>query len=376
MADYQSGLTVLRPRANAVGESVSTAPIQNRDSRYGGERRGTSWGCTPWGVPLSLGNAMVLTVERAWQEYHEPILLAEGAARPTIYTYRYAVRSWQRLGFGDLDVKMIRQSHVLAWRANTLAEGGNPISFQSRWACIRAILSTLVAEGLIPEVPRTPRLKRVTAEPKDRPTRDEVGKILVACDVATWPTTYQCSPIRRFRRQFPVSPGTFWRSLYAVAFVTALRRSDLTRMTWANCERDGIRITPQKTRRYRKSIWCPDVGGALAAALAPMRACHLERVFPCGFRGDLVAEQQREIAIAAGVRYDLANLQSFRRASLDAWCEADERAAELIAGHGLRMANITRRHYVSRDRQQARAEQILREAAGRFKLPADFLAML
>lgn len=310
-----------------------------------------------------------LTFRRAFDQYHLPLLIAGKAAPNTIYTYRYAVKSWEAHGEANLDLRHVRQSHLLAYRSNLLATGGQATSFYSRWACLRAILSTVVCEGLVEQVPRTPRIRREPIEQKGRPSPDEVCRILAACDVADWPKRFRWRPLR-------VRPGTIWRSLYAVAYLTALRRSDLVRLEWSHWTGDGIRITPRKTRRYRKTIWCPDVGGALSAAMAPMRGADLVRVFPSGFRGDLVAEQQRKIAARAGVRIERAGFQAFRRASLDAWCGADERAPELIAGHGLRMARITRTSYVSLERQESRAACIMREAADRFPLPRDFLALL
>jgi integrase len=310
--------------------------------------------------------SQTLTFREAFDRHHLPILLATDAAKSSVYTYRYAITAWERYGVAGLDVRELRQSHLLAFRTNLLRDGGAPKSFDSRWACLKAILNTLIVEELLERLPNTPRVIKAETEQRERPEPAEVVRLLAACDAATW-------PVRFHWRRAAVSPGVFWRSLYAVAFLAALRRSDLRRLRWDQVAEDGIRIIPQKTSRYRKAVFIPEVSGAIAASLRPMRGVHPVRVFPCGFRGDLVAEQQRRIAKAAGVPVVKSTLQPLRCASLDAWVEADERAPELIAGHGLKMAAVTRRHYVGANKQQSRVEVILREAAGRFPLPEGFM---
>lgn len=310
-----------------------------------------------------------LTFRRAHEHYHQPILTAIDAAANTFYSYRYTINAWERFGFPNLDVRELRQSHLLQFRANIMSRGQSGASFDAHWARLKAILQSLLTEELIDKIPATPRISKTRTDQRERPTPEEVVRILESCDAAEWPTRCEW-------RRLAVTPATFWRAIYATAYLSALRRSDLWRLRWEHVGADDIRITPKKTRRYRKEVYCPNVGGLLLKALQPMRGCHASRVFPSGNRGDMVAEVQRAIAIKARVPAKRATFQAFRCAALDAWCEADERAAELIAGHGLKMAAITRRAYVGKDSQQSRAERILREAAERFPAPEGFALAL
>jgi integrase len=321
-------------------------------------------------LPSSLYPRGRLTARYVFETFRIPELRASSAPKDTYYTERYAVQLWERLGFGDKDLRDVRQSDLIAYRAAILDRGGSAVSFDSRWATLRILLRILVVEGHLAQMPPTPRLKKSKPEQRGRPTPGQFCRLLDACAAATW-------PLRFHWRTTGVSPGTFWRSMYALAYITALRRGDLLRLRWDQITHEGIRYLPQKTRRRLKHVYVPEVRGAIAAAVAPMRGCHPERVFPSGFRGDLVAEQQRRIAACAGVPGRLATLQAFRRLSLDSWLSADERAPGLISGHGLRssLPTVTRTSYISPEAEQARVDAILRDAAMRFPLPAAIEAM-
>ena len=310
-----------------------------------------------------------LTLTRAFEHYHAPILQSIEASKISFYGYKAMLSAWERFGFPQLDVRELRQSHFLAFRANIMSRGLSATTFDAHSAKIKAVLASLVTDGLMERVPPTPRISKTEAPSRDRPTPAEVVRLMQAADAAEWPT-------RAGLRRLQTPPGQFWRSIYAATFLTALRRSDVWKLRWESVSREGVRLKPNKTRRYRKEIFCPDVNGALWLALQPMRLCHTVRVYPTSIKGDRIAEAQRAIAIAAQVPAQRATFQAIRCASLDWWTEADERAAPLLAGHAIQMHAITRRHYVSADRQQSRAEQILLEAAGRLSLPEGFVSSL
>lgn len=306
-----------------------------------------------------------LTFRTAFERFHLPVLLHDRAAINTIYNYRYGLARWEKYGESDLPPDELRQSHLLTFRMRLIDAGLSPSSFDSSWRVMRAVLGTLVAEEIVASIPRTPRLKSHDAVKRTRPTPEEFDRLVEACDVADWPLT-SC------RRRLRVPPSTIWRAVYRVAYLTALRRGDLAALRWSHLTADGLRIVAQKTRRYGKEIYVPDVRGALLAAVAPMRAAGLPRVLPVNVgKGVEVARVTDAIAMAAGVAPDKAKFHAIRRASLDAWTKASVYAPGLIAGHGLRafLPRVTRERYVADTAESAKVESLLREAAERFPLP-------
>jgi integrase len=308
--------------------------------------------------------ASAMTIRAAFRDYHEPQLLGASAAPGTLSSYRCAVASWDANGFPDLPVTEIRQSHVLQWRRNVLDSGRAPATFDGQLRCIKAILNTLIAEELLDRLPVTRKVPRAQQPPPDPPSLDQINSLYNACSAATWP--YQIAGL---------TPPQVWRCLYAVATVSALRKSDLLALRRSdNVHPEGLRVIPKKTARHRKMVLVPwDRQGVLKHHLETMRRHGGDIIFPIPDCPEYWTLQQRAIADAARVPIEQGTLQPLRQASLNIWLIADERAAGLIGGHDPKIPRVTRLNYATPTAMTIRAEQILREAAGRLELPSAML---
>lgn len=178
---------------------------------------------------------------------------------------------------------------------------------------------------------------RISAPDPHPPTVSQVSAIYSHADVARW------SPIK--------SHKNWWRAFFVVACWTALRRSDLLRLTIDDFQDHVLRVRAAKTGRSHR-IPCPPFVLRHMTAAGSLQTKSLKQ-----FRREL-----RRICRAAGV--EPITPQHLRQFGITQWSAINATAGRLIHGCGLGGRDVMQ-HYVD-------TQEILDRAAPRVRIPDVF----
>jgi len=306
--------------------------------------------------------ARCLTVAVAYDRYLEPYLQSARVAKSTYHSHRANVRLWNLYGETRLDCGAIKLRHLRELRSRMTEAGYADATYKSVLRTLKQIWGLLLDDELIESMPDTSRMRIGRRGVRPAPTHEQVCRMIEHCGSARWPWKYQ-----------PRQSAAYWRTLIGAAYITGLRRGDLLRLRWSeHVTADGVTIEPSKTSRFGKQVWIPDVGGELVKLLhGQYRRCG-DLLFP-HFQTAAVNGVHDRISLRSHVARELVTFQPLRRASGNEWCRVDERAGGIILGHGLAMPAITAAHYVAPAVIEERSREIVRAAAGSFRVPAPLM---
>ena len=150
---------------------------------------------------------------------------------------RHLANFWRKCG-GAEAVEQITPDALDAFRKTALADGKSPNTIET---AIGDLVSACNKMGR-PIASKGNRLRRRPPAAR-QPTIEEFGRAYACCDAARWPGVNQSGG------EWLGSPGDFWRTFFALGYLTAARLTDLLTLTWDAVHPDRIAWTAGKTSK-------------------------------------------------------------------------------------------------------------------------------
>ena len=292
-----------------------------------------------------------MTLSAFFRDFYRPIVLvSKGAAASTVAEDETSFRYWKKFT-GDPPICQIDQHTCAAFVSGLLSvrkRCGEPLStttINKHANAVQKVLDLIGPPGrerrlrqaqwlvdLVPFIERPPATK---TGPKGVYTFDEIQRLVFAATDARVPD------------KLAVTPAEFWTALLVFLFNTGCRIGESMKLTWRMVDDDErlLRL-PWSVRKGRKFHEVP-LNDAAMAAIATMRRCHTERVFPWpvwpNSKQQLFKELRRlRIVLPSGRRFGTHGIRKGTGTLVDA---KNPTAAQKLLGHST--AQMTRDFYVA-----------------------------
>lgn len=277
---------------------------------------------------------------------------AEDLSPNTERRIKHDLNRWSRYG-GNSQFREISTDHFIQFRKHCRENQLSPATIESTVDTINTLMMFCLAPngsryglGLIDQVPFLGRRIRVTPDPKDCCSIEDLSAIYSQCHMTQWPGTGWLS-------------CEYWKKWLVFAYNTALRLSDIMKITWENInlKEKQLVVKCQKTQKLQ-AFPLNDISLATLSAI-PRTSGRIFGLSSCYF---LARRELRRMCEAAGIK--VITPQSIRRCSATQYELVREGAGDMILGHVKQ--NVTFTSYV-------KIPRLLREAAEKLQQPEAFL---
>jgi integrase len=273
-----------------------------------------------------------MTIREAFESRYLPS--SPGMTRRTIQKLRHDWNWFERFT-GNPPVNLIGPSTFDQLRRNALEAGLSPVSIESVVSDVLSVLRHLVRIEELKALPWSGKRLKRRPQLKPTPSIEDLGKVYALCRTVRWPVHVRrlnphC-PHGRFKGPERIAAAVqWWKTLFALGYFTALRRSDLLTLRWDEIEGGWIRRKMVKT------------GFTIEIPVHPVLQTHLDALptkeRPCvlGYVGSYkqIRGEMKSLAAAAGVKP--FSLQAVRRLSAQQFERARGGTGGLILGHQYR----------------------------------------
>jgi integrase len=276
---------------------------------------------------------MNLTLRQCYDQFY----VKDDLSSASLFGYLATLKRWEELTSNPA-VQDITDETLEAFKAVMLAAGVSPVTVNSKWRHIRALLRRVGPQvtgnphglQLIDRVPQM-RKCRVPFKMPRIVTEDDLNRFYVACSIAKFP------------RLAGPPPAEYWRALLVLGYFTAMRKGDLLSIRTEQIDREAgtLHFVASKTG---KEAFMP---------LHPCALAHINRIW--GSAGELLfpklaakggdySERWRAICEHAGIKP--FTLQVVRRTAATAAERIRHGMGSVLCQHT--PLNVTGFHYLNR----------------------------
>lgn len=268
-----------------------------------------------------------------WEQIHSP---------KTRVKYRYDLDRWERFS-GNPTLAKICGAVLMRFRDAAHQAGLADSTIHGTFQGVYAILREAQRRGLISAIPEKPRRRREPPRKGPPPSLEVFDRF-----VRTGDAMFDRGEIRT-RLQ-----NGWFRACMALAYFTAMRRSDLLSLEWDQIIGDTIEFRAQKTGKLHVIPMHP----LLQGILADFREIGQRKVIPVG----QISIKRACHAVCREIDASSIHIQNIRKLSARQYERAHAGAGALILGHSIPGATA---YYLD-------APEILRHAVAKLAVPSAF----